>query len=125
MARIQFAKGLNDAYKYVPENHQTMAAEFAVIDETAAQVAAAGDLGNLPLVVISAPQGSNAFRDLTDDFPFEAYDQAWMVLQVELAELSTNSTQLMGQDAGHYIHLDEPKLVIESVQLVIGRVRAQ
>jgi pimeloyl-ACP methyl ester carboxylesterase len=102
-----------------PEIYQAMAAEFAVIDETAAQVAKTGSLGNLPLVVISAPKGSNAFRELTDDFPFEAYDQVWMDLQAELAGLSTNSAQLTGGEAGHYIHLDEPELVIKGIQLLI------
>ena len=43
-----------------------------------------------------------------------------MELQKELLELSTNSEQIIAKESGHYVQLDEPKLVIETIRKLIS-----
>jgi pimeloyl-ACP methyl ester carboxylesterase len=63
------------------------------------------DLGSLPLTVLTAgtqPPG-------------------WMHLQAELAALSANSKHVTVAGAGHYIHVDEPDLVTQSIRDLVAR----
>jgi pimeloyl-ACP methyl ester carboxylesterase len=48
---------------------------------------------------------------------------AWVRLQGELAALSTDSRHITASRAGHYIHLDEPELVIEAIRDLVSRCR--
>jgi pimeloyl-ACP methyl ester carboxylesterase len=63
------------------------------------------DLDSLPLTVITA--GDKA--------------PAWIQLQNELAATSTKSDHITAPNAGHFVHLDDPDLVIKSLQSLIHR----
>jgi len=43
----------------------------------------------------------------------------WAELQAELATLSSNGRQVIAEDAGHYVHLDRPELVIDAIRDVL------
>jgi pimeloyl-ACP methyl ester carboxylesterase len=47
----------------------------------------------------------------------------WAQMQHELAALSSDSEHIRAQEAGHYIHLDEPELVIQAIRDLVGRCR--
>jgi pimeloyl-ACP methyl ester carboxylesterase len=72
----------------------------------------------IPLVVLthgrtpSAPAGRQAQAD--------ALDKAWVDLQRELATRSPSSTHVIAKGSGHYIHTDEPNLVIDAVRKVLA-----
>jgi pimeloyl-ACP methyl ester carboxylesterase len=67
------------------------------------------NLGNLPLTVLTRTPSKSALSPI------------WQKLQADLATLSTNSTHLIAEKAGHNIHHDDPKLVVEAVrQIVMG-----
>lgn len=74
-------------------------------------------LGDLPLIVLT--------RGLPDSLPILSeqenarYDTTWHELQRELAGLSSNSRQIIAEDGGHYIQLDEPNLVIDAVRELV------
>ncbi len=74
-------------------------------------------LDDLPLIVLT--------RGLPDSLPILSeqenaqYDTTWHELQSELVGLSTNGKQIIAQNSGHYIQLDEPNLVIEAVRELI------
>lgn len=74
-------------------------------------------LGDLPLIVLT--------RGLPDSLPILSeqenaqYDATWHELQRELVGLSSNGRQVIAQNSGHYIQLDEPNLVIEAVRELI------
>lgn len=74
-------------------------------------------LGDLPLIVLT--------RGLPDSLPILSeqenaqYDATWHELQRELVGLSSNGRQVIAQNSGHYIQLDEPNLVIEAVRGLI------
>lgn len=76
-----------------------------------------GSLGDLPLVVLTSPEKQRA-----DDFPVELsrqFDQIWVELHKELAKLSSNSTHIIAEGSGHFIHQDQPELVID---VILGMV---
>ena len=71
-------------------------------------------LGAIPLVVLS--------RGLDDPLPGvtetenHEYREAWKAMQVDLANLSTRGRQVIATHSGHYIHLTEPRLVVDAIR---------
>lgn len=100
--------------------------EFKALEESSAQVAESGDLGDLPLVVLTAENSINAEAlqsiGLPADFPIDEIQPIWLALQDELASLSTNSTHVIAEGSGHAIHLDRPDLVIAAIRQVLSQV---
>jgi len=83
------------------------------------------DLGTLPLAVITSSEhdpghapGSHADRKRS-----HWYTTTWSVLQAELAELSRNSSHTVAEHAGHYIHRDDPGLMIGILRDLVFRAR--
>jgi pimeloyl-ACP methyl ester carboxylesterase len=96
-------------------------AELKAIAESAAQTAATGSLGNIPLVVLSHDPDTPQ-PDLPEDLVKPTND-AWQQMQEELAHLSTNGKQVIAKNSGHYIQLDRPEFVIEAVHSVVDQAR--
>lgn len=51
-------------------------------------------------------------------------EQLWLQLQVELAHSSPRSAHLVARRSGHHIHLDQPQLVVDAVNMVLDFARA-
>jgi pimeloyl-ACP methyl ester carboxylesterase len=66
----------------------------------------AAGLGSKPLVVVTRG------RDLH-----------WRARQAALLRLSTNSSQVVASDSGHYVQLDQPAVVVDAVQTVVAAAR--
>lgn len=97
-------------------------AEMRSFPESAAETAAAGALGDLPLAVLSHdPDKPSA--DLPSDLAKPTND-AWEKMQEELAHLSTRGTQTVAKNSSHYIQIDRPDIVVEAVHNVVDQVRA-
>jgi pimeloyl-ACP methyl ester carboxylesterase len=73
-----------------------------------------GLLGDIPLTVLT-----RARTDSEASVPFEV----WFPLQQDLASLSTDSKHVVAERAGHYIHHDEPELVVEAILDIVRRTR--
>lgn len=76
-------------------------------------------LGNIPLFVLTRaksklPDGGEAKEKLN-----ESHDR----LQADLANLSTNSKQIISANGGHHIQLDDPELVIDAIIQSVNAVR--
>lgn len=97
-------------------------AELKASSASAAQTAATGSLGDLPLAVLSRGP-DNPQPDLPDDLVKPA-NQAWQRMQEELAHLSTRGTRVIANNSGHYIQMDRPDLVIAAVRSVVDEARA-
>jgi pimeloyl-ACP methyl ester carboxylesterase len=69
------------------------------------------ELGSTPLTVLTRASSPGWEWDL------------WAQMQDELAALSTDSEHLNARKAGHYIHLDEPDLVIQVIRDLVRRCR--
>ncbi len=85
------------------------------IAESAAFYAGAPELPesleDVPLIVLS--------HGLSDDGQFQ-FEREWTGMQKELAGLSSNSRQVIAEESGHYIQLDQPDLVIEAILEMAG-----
>lgn len=96
-------------------------AELKAVSESAAQTAATGSLGDMPLVVLSHDPDTPQ-PDLPEDLVKPAND-AWQQMQEELSHLSTRGKQVIARNSGHYIQLDRPDLVIKAVRSVVDQAR--
>lgn len=96
-------------------------AELKGFPESAAQTAATGPLGDMPLAVLSHdPDKPSA--DLPADLAKPTND-AWEKMQEEMAHLSTRGTQAIAKNSSHYIQIDRPDVVIEAVRAVVEQAR--
>jgi pimeloyl-ACP methyl ester carboxylesterase len=78
------------------------------------QIRSAWDLGDIPLIVLTAGQDS-----WDEGFPMdvaERYEQFWLDLQKELTARSTNSKNVIVEESEHCIHDKAPARVIEAVR---------
>lgn len=66
-------------------------------------------LGSLPLTVLTASPR-----------PWRGWP-VWVEMQEELAKLSANSLHVNAEMAGHYVHLDDPDLVIQAIRDLVRR----
>ena len=96
-------------------------AEIKAFPESAAETAATGSLGDLPLAVLShdpdKPSG-----DLPPEIA-KPTNEAWERMQVELTHLSTRGTRTIAKNSAHYIQIDRPDVVIEAVRNVVEQAR--
>jgi pimeloyl-ACP methyl ester carboxylesterase len=75
------------------------------------ELAAADDLGAIPLVVLSQGQTSGQFAI------------EWSRFQAELATLSSNTVHVLAHDSGHVIQADAPDLVTAAIAAVVRAAR--
>lgn len=68
-------------------------------------------LGDVPLIVLS--------HGLADDGQVQ-FEQEWTGMQRELAGLSSKGRQVIAEESGHYIQLDQPGLVIKAILEMAG-----
>lgn len=97
--------------------------EWVDLKMNAELVRGAGDLGDRPLIVLSA---SPTWND-----PYAPDDVEPLIKEVEqrlnadLAALSTHSKHIVATKAGHNIQADEPQLVTDAILDVVAQVRAK
>ncbi|SRR5579875_1228976 len=90
---------------------ETARAQAALAEGMSQVRASRSALPPLPLVVLSQ-------RSETDfDDPEAA--AIWHRLQRDLLTLSPESQQIMAEESGHYIQLDQPELVIEAIKSLV------
>jgi pimeloyl-ACP methyl ester carboxylesterase len=102
----------------------TVIAETKAIDTSLAQVREAQlkTVGNIPLIVLSRGQGvlpPNA--GLTEDV-IKRFDDGWQQMQQEMAEMSSRGKRMVAKKSGHYIHLQQPQLVIDAIKEITKKV---
>jgi pimeloyl-ACP methyl ester carboxylesterase len=89
---------------------QTAEGLHRAADDAALQ--AAPSLGDRPVIVMAAGQKV-------------AQDPVWAEAQRRQAALSTNGRLIIAEGSGHYIHWEQPTLVIDAVRQVIEDVRSR
>jgi len=92
----------------------TMNDEYSAMAESATQVQNLGALGDLPLRVVKA-----GLRP-ADDYPPDA---VWNEVQNKLAALSSNGRLILADTSGHFVQLEQPDLVVDTVRQVYGETR--
>lgn len=102
-----------------PEQHPE-GLDFA---QSLAQVDQVQTFGDLPLVVISS---GKSHAEVMPDLPMQAapaFDEAWDEMQSELTKFSTRGVHLRAKRSGHYVHCDEPELVVETIHQLVRAIR--
>jgi pimeloyl-ACP methyl ester carboxylesterase len=105
-----------------PKYSEARAGEFAALAQSTDQTRAAGTLGEMPLIVLTAgklkidesklPPGITR-KDIED------FHKQWVEdLQVREVHLSTRGKQIVVPDSGHQIHLERPDAVISAIREV-------
>lgn len=84
--------------------------------------ASSRSLGDIPLVVLTHGKGEPP-PGVSPELQAQM-DRVWLVMQNELAGLSTNSVHVIAARSGHNIQWDAPKLVVAAVQEVVNAARA-
>lgn len=69
-------------------------------------------IGSLPLTVITALEGMEP-----------GVRAKWAAMQDDLAALSSDSIHVHADRSGHYVHLDEPDLVVQAMRDLVKRCR--
>ncbi len=83
-------------------------------------------LGDLPLIVLMASMdAASTYDDIPAGVTFgitrEAFIESYDIMQAlrqELAGLSSRGKQVIVPESGHYIHWDQPELVLDAIQEV-------
>ncbi len=88
--------------------------EMAAGEETFEQVMSAGEFPDIPLIVLT---GGKQF--LTG----QTFYDVWLTTQEQLASLSSQSVHTVCQQCGHYVHKDNPDLVVDAIISVIEQAR--
>jgi D-alanyl-D-alanine carboxypeptidase len=95
------------------------------LEATAAEVRGAREarpLPSMPLVVLTHTQPPDA-ATLLPGLSVEASERLWGEQQADLTTLLPNSQQILAEESGHYIQLDQPELVIDAIGDVIENAR--
>jgi pimeloyl-ACP methyl ester carboxylesterase len=82
-------------------------------------------LGDVPLIVLTRGlddvQANPNQRFTADQVKqFQQVQADWLVLQEQLAKLSTNSKQIIADQSGHFIQANQPDLVVNAIHDMIA-----
>ena len=105
---------------------------YAVADETSSleesfdeNRAAPMSLGDKPLIVLTA--GPLPLEVLTSgglsQEQARQIDELHSESQAELTQRSQNAKQIIAEDSGHYIHVEQPDLVVDAIREVVEAAR--
>jgi pimeloyl-ACP methyl ester carboxylesterase len=110
---------------FSPEYYHTIITEIRAIptvdfEASAAQASAIGRLGDMPLVVLTAPQ-----VEVTAELNSLLWTQTWIErLQHDLARLSTNGTQIIVSGTDHF-SIVRNQATVDAIQQVVEAARAR
>jgi pimeloyl-ACP methyl ester carboxylesterase len=91
-----------------PKSFAAMARHLGCLQASAAEVAGVEAPTSIPIVVLTAPSQPEVARRE----------------QARIAGLSSRGRQIIAATGGHWVHLDEPELVVSAVREVVESVRA-
>ena len=112
---------------FAPKSLRTQLAESDATDASLADVKGFRDLGERPLVVLTAmaPYTAAELRGMKITSEQGRQVQAiWKQMHEEMAAWSSRGSHLLVADAGHDIQLDRPQVVADAVLSVVDAVRS-
>ncbi len=78
--------------------------------------------GNRPLIVLTG--GNKEVPEGDDNWTGQQLRKHSDSLQKEMLTLSSNSRQVMADKSGHHIHIDQPELVVSSIEEMVKEINA-
>jgi pimeloyl-ACP methyl ester carboxylesterase len=110
-----------------PKFIDASASELGSFAESANEVRAAGNLGDKPLVVLTAGKSADASQ-LPAGFPkkeFDDFHEVWVNdLQVKESHLSTRGKRIMVPDSTHMIPFERPDTIVSTIHEVWAAANA-
>ncbi len=104
-----------------PKFIDASSSEMKLFSESADEVRAAGNLGDKPLVVLTAGKSADASQ-LPRGFPkkeFDDFHEVWVNdLQVKESQLSTRGKRIMVPDSTHMIPFERPDTIVTAIHEV-------
>ena len=91
-----------------PQNTQALIDDSKGMPAAAVQASAVKSFGDLPLIVLTAR---------LNDIP------GWPDWQTELLQLSSNSQQLIADNSGHNIEIDQPEAAVAAIMQMVEQLR--
>jgi hypothetical protein len=88
--------------------YQAAADEIIHIRESAGQVRASRRKLTMPVVVVTGARGADA---------------AWRDLQRDQVSLSERGCQIMAEQSGHVVAIDQPKVVVDAIRAIVETIR--
>ncbi len=85
------------------------------------QVRAAGNLGDMPLTVITA--GRSELPPFIDRGVREGLAGSWLESQRELVRLSSAGVNVIAEESGHCVQCDQPDLVADEIRRLVEAAR--
>lgn len=124
LLRSQSAGDAEADFALSSRSRRANAKELLAFDAVCRQVGrVAGDLGSLPLAVISSSERDPRYlEDSHAQHARSRFYQGWIQLQRELAALSENSVHTVSVSAGHRVQRDDPELVVRAITNLLDRV---
>jgi len=102
---------------------RAVVSEGNAFSDSVSQVRAAGNLGDRPLVVLTAGKPYDPDSVLTQE-QLDKEGNLWInVLQAEEAHLSTRGKQIVVPDSGHMIPFERPDAVVSAIKEVWSALR--
>ncbi len=102
------AKAAFIAFSVTPRSVQAWADEGADLQESLAQADAIKSFGDLPLIVLTGTIDEQA---------------GWQTWQAELLQLSSNSQQIVLENSGHNIQIDQPEAAVAAILDMVAQLR--
>jgi pimeloyl-ACP methyl ester carboxylesterase len=104
-----------------PKHWITMCQELFWIDQSGREVAQVKDLGDLPIVDIKS---ASFFMPTpwTKLIPLQQANQLRDRMHEKLMQLSTNTHQIQATKSGHFVWIDQPEVIVEAVEWVMGQI---
>ena len=97
-----------------------IASEHRGMGETARLVDAISTFGDMPLIVVAAGKPNPAFGPIAEEF-----QRYWAEQSRALTGKSTKGKFILAEESSHFLYLDVPELVEESILSVVNGVRAK
>lgn len=102
------AQAAYNAFSVTPRSVQALVDEGASLSESLVQADAVRSIGDLPLIVLTG-----GLSHIT----------GWQAMQVELLQLSSHSQQIVVENSGHNIHLDQPGAAVAAIVDMVAQLR--
>lgn len=97
-----------------------IASEHREMGETARLVAGISSFGDIPLIVVASGKPNPAFEPIAEEF-----QRYWVEQSRALAGKSRKSRFLLAEESSHFLYLDVPESVEETILSVVNDVRAE
>jgi hypothetical protein len=98
------------ATRFRAAGHQAAADEIMHIRESAAEIRSTRRTLTIPVVIVTGAQGADA---------------TWRHLQRDLVGLSRRGCQIIADQSGHVVPLEQPSVVVEAIRAIVEVARGR